>query len=83
MTTDFIPQKGHYRRLRANQVAEIIYDVTFIFTSRFLRKGDRTIDQMSRARRAYRQAQASPHPQSAQSTPSAPPQASPEPPKKF
>lgn len=55
MSDDFIPQKGHYRKLRAYQVAEIIYDVTYIFTQRFLSKGDRTIDQMIQAARSGKQ----------------------------
>lgn len=38
MTTDFIPQKGFYRKLRAYQVAEIIYDVTYILPNVFYRR---------------------------------------------
>lgn len=53
--TEFLPQKGHYRKLRVYQIAEIIYDITFIFTSRFLTKGDRTIDQMVQAARSGKQ----------------------------
>lgn len=55
MEDEFIPQKGYYRKLRAYQVAEIIYDVTFIFTQRFLTKEDRTIDQMIQAARSGKQ----------------------------
>lgn len=55
MSDDFIPQKGHYRKLRVYQVAEIIYDITYIFTQRFLSKGDRTIDQMIQAARSGKQ----------------------------
>lgn len=55
MPDDFIPQKGYYRKLRAYQVAEIIYDITYIFTQRFLSKGDRTIDQMIQAARSGKQ----------------------------
>ncbi|MBD5297444.1 MAG: four helix bundle protein [Bacteroides sp.] len=51
----FIPQQGYYRKLLAYQVAECIYDVTFIFTRRFLEKGDRTIDQMVQAARSGKQ----------------------------
>lgn len=36
---EFIPQKGYYKRLRVYQVAKIIYDITYIFTNRFLNKG--------------------------------------------
>ena len=55
MSDKFIPQKGYYRKLRVYQIAEIIYDVTFIFTQRFLSKGDRTIDQMIQAARSGKQ----------------------------
>ena len=51
----FIPQQGFYRNLRAYQLAEIIYDITFHFTSRFLSKGDRTVDQMVQAARSGKQ----------------------------
>lgn len=52
---DFLPQKGFYKKLRAYQVAEIIYDITYIFTQRFLSKGDRTVDQMVQAARSGKQ----------------------------
>lgn len=55
MADDFIAQKGFYRKLRVYQVAEIIHDVTYIFTQRFLSKGDRTIDQMIQAARSGKQ----------------------------
>lgn len=55
MTDEFIPQRGYYRKLRVYQIAEIIYDVTYIFTQRFLSKGDRTIDQMLQAARSGKQ----------------------------
>lgn len=55
MNTEFIPQKGYYRKLRAYQVAEIIYDVTYVFTHRFISKGDRTADQMIQAARSGKQ----------------------------
>ena len=54
-SSDFIPQKGYYRSLRAYHVAEIIYDITYIFAQRFLGKGDRTIDQMIQAARSGKQ----------------------------
>lgn len=55
MTDGFIPQRGYYRKLRVYQIAEIIYDVTYIFTQRFLSKGDRTVDQMVQAARSGKQ----------------------------
>ena len=53
--TSFIPQKGRFRNLRAYQVAEIIFDVTYIFANRVFNRGDRTIDQMVQAARSGKQ----------------------------
>lgn len=55
MPNDFIPQQGYYKRLRVYNIAEIIYDITFIFTQRFLSKSDRTVDQMIQAARSGKQ----------------------------
>ncbi len=52
---DFIPQKGYYRGLRVYKVAEIIYDITYIFIKRFISTGDRTSDQMLQAARSGKQ----------------------------
>jgi four helix bundle suffix protein len=54
-TQGFIPKHGGYRKLISYQKAEIIYDGTVYFTSRFLRKPDRTIDQMVQAARSGKQ----------------------------
>ena len=51
----FLPNHGYYRHLRVYQVTEIIYDITYYFTQRFLCKGDRTIDQMVQAARSGKQ----------------------------
>lgn len=51
----FIPPHGNYRELLSYQKAEIIYDLTFRFCERFLKKGDRTIDQMVQAARSGKQ----------------------------
>lgn len=51
----FLPKRGGYKNLRVYRVAEIIYDVTFAFTSRFLSHGDRTVDQMVQAARSGKQ----------------------------
>ncbi|MDP4220285.1 MAG: four helix bundle suffix domain-containing protein [Bacteroidota bacterium] len=51
----FIPPHGNYRELLSYKKAEIIYDLTFRFCERFLRKGDRTIDQMVQAARSGKQ----------------------------
>lgn len=54
-TNTFLPQYGHYRNLRVYQVTEIIYDITYYFTQKYLQKGDRTIDQMVQAARSGKQ----------------------------
>jgi four helix bundle suffix protein len=51
----FIPAHGNYRELLSYQKAEVVYDLTFRFTERFLKKGDRTIDQMVQAARSGKQ----------------------------
>ena len=51
----FIPAHGGYRQLLSFQKAEIIYDFTHQFCERFLRRGDRTIDQMVQAARSGKQ----------------------------
>lgn len=55
MSTGFLPQGGGYKKLRVYQVTEIIYDLTYHFTQRFLRAGDRTVDQMVQAARSGKQ----------------------------
>ena len=52
----FLPQHGHYRHLRVYRVAEALYDLTYIFSKRFLpSRGDRTVDQMVQAARSGKQ----------------------------
>ena len=55
MPNTFLPQHGHYRHLRVYQVTEMIYDITYYFTQHYLKKGDRTIDQMVQAARSGKQ----------------------------
>ena len=50
-----MPAHGGYRTLKSYQKAELIYDVTFRFCGRFLKKGDRTVDQMVQAARSGKQ----------------------------
>jgi four helix bundle suffix protein len=50
-----LPPHGNYRELKSFQKAEIVYDLTYRFCERFLRKGDRTIDQMVQAARSGKQ----------------------------
>ena len=51
----FLPPRGNYRRLLSYQKAEIVYDITYRFCERFLKLGDRTIDQMVQAARSGKQ----------------------------
>jgi four helix bundle suffix protein len=51
----FIPPHGHYQKLMSYQKAEVVYDLTFHFCERFLKRGDRTIDQMIQAARSGKQ----------------------------
>ncbi|MCE5231006.1 four helix bundle suffix domain-containing protein [bacterium] len=55
MPAGFIPPHGNYRELLSFQKTEIIYDATYEFCRRFLKKGDRTIDQMVQAARSGKQ----------------------------
>ncbi len=55
MSNDFLKAKGDYRQLIVYKKAECIYDLTFYFTSVYLRKGDRTVDQMVQAARSGKQ----------------------------
>lgn len=52
---DFLRQDNNYRTLKAFQKAECIYDVTYYFANKFLKVGDRTIDQMVQAARSGKQ----------------------------
>ena len=51
----FLPRHGDYSKLLSYQKAEIVYDLTYRFCSRFLKRGDRTIDQMVQAARSGKQ----------------------------
>ena len=55
MTQGFIPAHGGYENLLSFQKARIIYDGTVKFCERFLKRGDRTIDQMVQAARSGKQ----------------------------
>lgn len=52
---NFIPPHGNYQELLSYQKAEVVYDLTFRFCERFLKRGDRTIDQMVQAARSGKQ----------------------------
>ena len=51
----FIPPHGAYRELLSYQKGEVIYDITFRFCERFLKRSDRTVDQMVQAARSGKQ----------------------------
>lgn len=51
----FLPEHGKYAALLSYRKTEIIYDLTFCFCHRFLRRNDRTIDQMVQAARSGKQ----------------------------
>jgi four helix bundle suffix protein len=46
---------GNYRELLSYRKAEVIYDLTFRFCEKHLKKGDRTCDQMVQAARSGKQ----------------------------
>ena len=52
----FLPKKGNYRGLAFYKKAEVIYDLTYYFTGKFLSGyKDRTVDQMVQAARSGKQ----------------------------
>jgi four helix bundle suffix protein len=51
----FLPPHGSYRKLLSYQKAEVVYDITFRFCQRFLKRSDRTVDQMVQAARSGKQ----------------------------
>lgn len=55
MAEEFLRQKGNYRELRCFQLAEHLYDITFVFCERFISPNDRTKDQMIQAARSIKQ----------------------------
>lgn len=55
MSDGFIPPHGNYRELLSYQKAEVVYDLTFQFCEKFLKRSDRTVDQMVQAARSGKQ----------------------------
>ena len=55
MTEKIIPAHGGYQQLLSYQKTVIIYSLTVIYCRRFLKQGDRTIDQMIQAARSGKQ----------------------------
>ena len=50
-----LPPRGDYKTLLSYQKTEVVYQITFRFCGRFLKKGDRTVDQMVQAARSGKQ----------------------------
>ena len=50
-----ISNTGNYKKLLSYQKADVIFQLTFFFCHSFLRKGDRTVDQMIQAARSGKQ----------------------------
>ena len=50
-----IPVHGNYQELESYRNSVVIYDGTVDFCARFLRSGDRTVDQMTQAARSGKQ----------------------------
>jgi four helix bundle suffix protein len=51
----FLPHGGNYRELLSYRKAETVFDFTFRFCERFLKRGDRTHDQMVQSARSGKQ----------------------------
>ena len=51
----FLPPHGGYEKLLSYQKSLLVYDGTVVFCRRFLRKSDRTVDQMVQAARSCKQ----------------------------
>jgi four helix bundle suffix protein len=50
--SDLIPPHGGYRKLKSFQLAQLVYDVTVRFCSRYIDRRSRTSDQMVQAARS-------------------------------
>jgi four helix bundle suffix protein len=51
----FLPPGGNYQDFLAYHKAEVVYDITYRFSHKYLTLGDRTIDQMVQAARSGKQ----------------------------
>jgi len=55
MSDSIYANTGNYKKLYVYQKAEAIFDITYYFCHTYLRRGDRTIDQMVQAARSGKQ----------------------------
>ena len=53
--SSILPPRGDYQTLLSYQKSEVVYQITYRFCGRFLKKGDRTVDQMVQAARSGKQ----------------------------
>ena len=53
--SSILPPRGDYQTLLSYQKSEVIYQITYRFCEKHLKKGDRTIDQMVQAARSGKQ----------------------------
>ena len=54
-TSSVLPPRGDYQSLISYRKSEVVYQITYRFCERFLKKGDRTVDQMVQAARSGKQ----------------------------
>lgn len=52
---ELIPNTGNYKKLLSYKKSDVIYRITYYFCNTYLKKGDRTIDQMVQAARSGKQ----------------------------
>lgn len=50
-----VPPRGDYRTLLSYRKSEVVYQITYRFCEKHLKKGDRTVDQMIQAARSGKQ----------------------------
>ena len=50
-----LPPRGDYKTMISYQKAEVIYQMTYRFCEKFLKRGDRTVDQMVQSARSGKQ----------------------------
>ena len=55
MMDTLIPKNGNYKQLLSYQKSQAIYDMTFYFCTNYIRRTDRTFDQMVQAARNGKQ----------------------------
>ena len=55
MKEELIPHRGNYKKLLSYQKTDVIYCLTYYFVEHYLRRNDRTCDQMIQAARSGKQ----------------------------